>query len=172
MDNNIFLGYKDQILETLVLLTLYFIIKYITNKVINGVGRKFEYPKERVRMLQKIVNGNLFMVLIGISLFIWGVERSQIVYFATSLLALIGIAFFAQWSIISNITSTIIIYFSHPVRVGDFISILDKDYQVEGRIVDIGIFFMTIKTEAKEEITLPSNIFMQKMVKKIRESKS
>lgn len=168
MDINNFLGYKEQVLETLVLLAVYFIIKYITNKVISGVGRKFEYAKERVRMLQKIVNGNLFMILIGISLFIWGVERGQIVYFATSLLALIGIAFFAQWSIISNITSTVIIYFSHPVRVGDIISILDKDYQIEGRIVDIGIFFMTIKTEDKEEITLPSNIFMQKMVKKIR----
>lgn len=168
MDINNLLGYKAQILETLVLLAIYFILKYIINKVISGVGRKFEYPKERVRMLQKIVNGNLFMILIGISLFIWGIERSQIVYFATSLLALIGIAFFAQWSIISNITSTVIIYFSHPVRVGDIISILDKDYQIEGRIVDIGIFFMTIKTEDKEEITLPSNIFMQKMVKKKR----
>ncbi len=165
---NNFFEYKEQVLETLVLIVLYFIFKYLNNKVISRVGQKSSYPIERVKMLQKVVNGTFFMILVGITLFIWGVDQDQIVYFTTSLLAIIGIAFFAQWSIISNITSTIIIYFSHPVRVGDVISVLDKEYNIEGRIIDIGIFFMTLRTEDEEEITLPSNIFMQKMIKKKR----
>ncbi len=117
-------------------------------------------------MVNKMVNGIFFIVLTGITLFIWGVDQDQLVYFTTSLLTVVGIAFFAQWSIISNITSTLIIYFNHPVRVGDAITVLDKDYQIEGRITDISIFFLTLKTDEGEEITMPSNVFMQKLIKK------
>ncbi|MCB9034507.1 MAG: hypothetical protein H6553_11770 [Chitinophagales bacterium] len=34
--------------------------------------------------------------------------------------------FFAQWSVLSNITSGIIMYFNHPLGIGDNILIEDK----------------------------------------------
>ncbi|QSE96591.1 mechanosensitive ion channel domain-containing protein [Fulvivirga lutea] len=162
------IDHKEQIIESLILVLLYFVLRLVSNKIINSVGLKFAYPRVRVQMLSKIINSILFYITAGIVLFIWGVDQNKIVYYTTSLLAIIGIAFFAQWSIISNITSTIIVYFSHPVKVGDTISVLDKDYHISGRIMDISIFFLTIKTIDGEEITMPSNIFMQKMIKKDR----
>ena len=159
-------SYKMQLVATAVALLVYFILKYIITKIIAGVGRKFNYPKGRIKMMSKMVNGILFIILTAELLFIWGVDQEEMIYFTTSLLAVMGIAFFAQWSIISNITSTLIIYFRHPVRMGDTITVLDKDYQIEGRISDIGIFFLTIKTNDDEEITMPSNVFMQKLILK------
>lgn len=158
--------YRIQIVLTGVVLIGYFITKYVTNKIIGGVGRKFTYPKVRIKMVCKMINGILFIILTTLVLFIWGVDKDDLMYFTTSLLAVVGIAFFAQWSIISNVTSTVIIYFSHPVRLGDTITVLDKDYNIEGKISDIGIFFLTIKTNDNEEITMPSNVFMQKLVRK------
>ncbi|MEQ8928177.1 MAG: mechanosensitive ion channel [Fulvivirga sp.] len=164
------LDYKGQFIESLILILIYVVLRLVSNKIINSVGKKFAYPRVRINMLSKIINSVLFYLFAGIILFIWGVDQNQIVYYTTSLLAIIGIAFFAQWSIISNITSTVIIYFSHPVKVGDIISVLDKDYHISGKIIDISIFFLTIKTVENEEITMPSNIFMQKMIKKDRSS--
>ena len=43
---------------------------------------------------------------------------------------------------------------------------MDKDYQIEGELSDIGIFFIIIKTRENKRITIPSNVFMQKMIKK------
>jgi small-conductance mechanosensitive channel len=108
----------------------------------------------------------LIFISLGILFFIWGVDQSELVYFITSLLTILGIAFFAQWSIISNITSTLIIFFNHPAKIGDTISVFDKDYPIEGRISDIGIFFVIIKTAEGDKITLPSNVFIQKMVRR------
>ena len=88
-------------------------------------------------------------------------------YFATSLLTVLGIAFFAQWSIISNITSSLIIFFNHPVKIGDSIAILDNEYHIEGKVNDIGIFFLIIKTNEGELVTIPNNVFTQKMIKKL-----
>ncbi len=158
--------HKIQIVETIVTLCLYFTLKYFTSKIIRSAGRKFAYPQARVKMVNKMVNVILFTILTSITLSIWGVNQDELVYFTTSLLTIMGIALFAQWSIISNITSTLIIYFNHPVRIGDAITVMDKDYQIEGRVLDVGIFFLTLRTEDEEEIIMPSNIFMQKMIKK------
>jgi len=102
-------------------------------------------------------------------LLVWGVEQSKLVFFFTSLLTVLGIAFFAQWSIISNITSSIIIFFNHPVKIGDYIQVLDKEFEIKGNVLDIGLFFLIIETEDHERVTIPSNVFMQKMIKR-RES--
>lgn len=158
--------HKIQLVETIVALSLYFILKYITSKIIRGVGSKFAYPQTRIKMVIKIANAILFIILASIALSIWGVDQDELVYFTTSILTVMGIALFAQWSIISNITSTLIIYFNHPVRIGDAITVMDNDYRIEGRVLEVGIFFLTLKTEDDEEIIMPSNLFMQKMIRK------
>jgi len=142
------------------------LIRFTIIKTVEKVASKFSYQKPRVKIIKKIINLFLTIGAIGILLFIWGVDQSEFVYYISTVLTILGIAFFAQWSIISNITSTLIIFFNHPAKIGDTITVFDKDYPIEGRISDIGVFFVILKTEEGEKITLPSNVFIQKMIKK------
>ena len=98
-------------------------------------------------------------------IFVWGVDQSELLIFLSTILTVLGVAFFAQWSIISNITSTLIIFFNHPIKIGDHLTIMDKEYEIEGQLSDISIFFIIIKTKENKKITIPSNVFMQKMIK-------
>ena len=159
-------GYSVRILESAVVLLTYVIIKFAIAKSVDKVAIKFAYQKQRAQIIKKLINTLTFFLCLGFLLFIWGVDQSELVFFISSLLTILGIAFVAQWSIISNITSTLIIYFNHPTKLGDTITVLDKDYQIEGRISDIGVFFVIIATVEGEEITIPSNIFMQKMIRR------
>lgn len=77
----------------------------------------------------------------------------------------VGVAFLAQWSILSNITASLVIFFNHPVRIGDSIVIVEKDFNIEGRVIDIGIFFLIIENEEGNRITFPTNFFLQKLIK-------
>ncbi len=158
--------YKIEIIESLAVLVSFFAIRLVVVKMIEKVALKFSYHKPRVKMIKKIINLMLLFIAMGILFFIWGVDQSELVYFISTLITVLGIAFFAQWSIISNVTSTLIIYFNHPAKIGDTITVLDKEYQIEGRISDIGVFFVILKTAEGEKITLPSNIFIQKMIKR------
>jgi small-conductance mechanosensitive channel len=158
--------YSLEVIESVVLILSFTVLKFIITKTIDRVAIKFTYQKPRVKIVKKIINLMLIFISLGILFFIWGVDQSELVYFITSLLTILGIAFFAQWSIISNITSTLIIFFNHPAKIGDTISVFDKDYPIEGRISDIGIFFVIIKTAEGDKITLPSNVFIQKMVRR------
>lgn len=103
-----------------------------------------------------------------ITLLIWGVKQSDVAVFAGSVLTVVGIAFFAQWSILSNVTSSIIIFFNFPIKLNDFILILEgKDYEIEGKVIDIGLFFVTLETKDSARITLPNNVFITKTIKTI-----
>jgi small-conductance mechanosensitive channel len=90
------------------------------------------------------------------------VKQSELLLFTTSILTVLGIAFFAQWSILSNITSGLILFFNHPLRIGDTIKIIDKEQPVEGVIQDISYFFLHLKTNDNDIVTIPNSMVMQK----------
>jgi len=160
--------YKIKIIESVVVTLIFFITKLITKTLIQKVGKKFKYQENRIKITNKIVSFLLLILFLIFIVLIWEVERSELILFISSILTILGVAFFAQWSIMSNITSTLIIFFNHPIKMGDALTIMEKDYEISGQLIDIGIFFIVIKTDDDKEITMPSNIFLQKMIKKER----
>ena len=155
-----------KILETVISIILFFIIRIITIKLIDRTVTKSFLQKTRGKIIKKIFQIVLTVIIIIFILTVWGVDQSEVFLFMASVLTVIGIALFAQWSHLSNLTSGIIIFFNHSVKLDDTISIIDKDFEVEGRISDIGLFFVKLKTSQGEEVSLPNNIFLQKMIKR------
>jgi small-conductance mechanosensitive channel len=95
---------------------------------------------------------------------IWGLKQNEIALFASTIFTALGIAFFAQWSLLSNITSSIILFFNHPLKLGDTIKVLDKDYPFEGEITELSYFFIHLKTQTGEIITIPNSLVLQKSI--------
>ncbi|MFT5829423.1 MAG: small-conductance mechanosensitive channel [Parvicella sp.] len=156
-----------KIIATLIIIVVYILIRTLSNKVINKTMATKLIQKSRGKIIKKAINITLLFVSVTLILIIWGVNQSALAAYIGSILTVVGLAFFAQWSILSNITSSIIIFFNHSVKIGDHITILEgKEYEIEGRVSDIGLFFVTLKTEDNKEISLPNNIFIQKTIKK------
>ena len=154
------------VLKTLIAIALYLLLRIVAIKSIDRTVTKNLLQKTRGKIIKKIIKIVLITITLVTILTIWGVDRSELFMFMASVLTVIGIALFAQWSLLSNITSGIIIFFNHSVKLDDTISIIDKDYEVNGRVSDIGIFFIKLKTKEGDEVSLPNNIFLQKMIKK------
>ena len=155
-----------KLLESAIALVIFILIRLVTNKIVERTVMKHLLHKTRSKIIKKINLIVLSIILIIFILTVWGVEQSELLMFMASFLTVMGIALFAQWSHLSNLTSGLIIFFNHSAKLDDYVAILDKDYEVEGRISDIGLFFVKLKTKKDEEILIPNNIFMQKMIKK------
>ena len=111
----------------------------------------------------------LISILAVISLIvIWGVQKNDILITLSSIATVVGVAMFAQWSILSNITSGIILFFSFPFRIGDVIKVHDKDFQFEGEIIDINAFHTDLITKDGELMVYPNNLLLQKGISIIR----
>jgi small-conductance mechanosensitive channel len=161
-------GYLVRIVETVVVIAIYIGARKLSYRLINKHLNARLLHDTRGLAIKKVINTVLLLVCTVLIMLIWGVNQSDLAVFVGSLLTIVGVAFFAQWSLLSNVTAAIIIFFNHPIRLNDSIIILEaKDYTIEGRIIDIGLFFITLETPDGEELTLPNNLFIQKSIKKV-----
>lgn len=165
MDINNFFDLHDvQSIVTIIVTVLLLLIRALSKKIVAKRIQDLEYSKERKIMIKKVINLFLFIIFIIVLLAIWGVKSSDVLFFVSSIATVLGVAFFAQWSILSNVTAGLILFFNHPVKIGSQIKILDKDYPLEGKIVDITSFFIKIRSENGEETMVPSAVILQKSV--------
>jgi small-conductance mechanosensitive channel len=162
--DDVFTTLRLEIIETIVLIVAMIGVKLATTKAIKRILTSLEFDLQRKRISQKIVN--LFILLVGgiVLAAIWNIDRKELFVFFTSVLTIIGIAFFAQWSILSNITASLILFFNHPLRIGQFIQVFDKDYTVEGKLEDISFFFMHVRTKENQIVTIPNNLVLQRTI--------
>jgi len=154
-----------KIIESVVILVIAIVLRYLISLSLKKIQIKFGFQKARIIVINKIVSILIYSSLIVIISFIWGVDKKELLLFISSFLTVLGIAFFAQWSILSNITAGVIIFINYPVKIGDIITIMDKDNNIKGEIKDISAFFITLKTEEKELITVPNSVILEKTIK-------
>lgn len=153
-----------RILETALAIALYLLLRVLFTRAVDRITRNFQVTRERRRVILRIINLILVMLEVIAIAGIWGVNQTELFLFFTSTLTVLGIAFFAQWSFLSNITAGMIIFFNHPLKLGDEIRITEKDYLVEGKLESITFFFMHIRSLDGEMITIPNTIALQKTI--------
>jgi len=152
------------ILAGLILFALLFSIR-ISRTTIDRLGKKRSVDPYRVKYISKTISIVLVFFYFILLATVLGIEYSQISFFLSSVFAVIGIALFAQWSILSNITASLIIFFSFPYRVGDYIQVMDKDGDVSAVIQEITLFHVLISGDGKL-VTYPNSLILQKGVVK------
>jgi small-conductance mechanosensitive channel len=158
---------KIQLIESCLVVVSYFFVYYFTTTFVNNSLKNTHLQRGRRKMIIKSVHILSFLTVTILLSAIWGLKQSQIAVFVGTLLTALGIAFFAQWSLLSNITSSLLLFFNHPVKIGDTIKVLDKDCPFEGEVIDLTYFFVHLKTASGELITIPNSHIFQKSISMI-----
>lgn len=143
----------------------------ILKKRLTKSSQKRTLPKDRVDTLNKLANTSI--------LILWAIAISNVLGFGiqgifiatSSFFAIAGIALFATWSILSNLTSSLILYFAFPFRVGDTIEFSDEDAP-RGELLEMTLFYLKIRTDEDHIVSVPSNVAIQKIVKTKRRRQS
>jgi small-conductance mechanosensitive channel len=156
--------YKQELIATTFVIGILFLIGFITNLIIKKNGKKNGIIKARINLIGRYVTVSLFLIGALVEAFVLGVELEEIVVIFSSIFAILGIALFAVWSVLSNLTSGIILFFSYPYKVGDKIKIHDSDLPMEAIIEDIGAFQLHLRLGNGNLVTYPNNLILQKAV--------
>ncbi|MDG6404451.1 mechanosensitive ion channel, partial [Pseudomonas quasicaspiana] len=89
--------------------------------------------------------------------------------------AVAAVAFFAMWSVLSNLLCAVLIYTIGPFRIGDVVELVDTLDKpgVKGRVLEINLMFTTL-IEPPEAggalVQVPNSQFFQKSVRRWRGS--
>ena len=98
--------------------------------------------------------GSLILVIV------WGVDLGSLLVFATTAITLLGVALFASWSMLSNITAFFILLVHPSFKRRNFVRVIDVDNYVEGYIADVTLFNTQLITENREVIVYPNNLML------------
>jgi small-conductance mechanosensitive channel len=157
-----FNDFTKEVIGTGILLILVVLSRVVVSKLVRRFAKRSQKLEHRTRLVIKYIH-LLINILAALALIIiWGVQTKDIFITLSSITTVVGVAMFAQWSILSNITSGIILFFSFPFKIGDLILIHDKDFPIEAEIEDIRAFHVYLKSRNGEMIVYPNNLLLQK----------
>ncbi len=161
---------ENEILYTIAILVILVILLAIHKKFVQKFINRKSINTNRTKLILNIGNFIFYVIAFLAIAIVWGVDFKQISVYLSSIIAVLGISFFAQWSVLSNLTSSVILFFYHPMRIGDRIRVLDKDFNWVGIVTDITGFYVHIKTDENENITLPNSLVIQKGIQLIEKN--
>ncbi|MFM2266051.1 MAG: hypothetical protein RLZ77_1471 [Bacteroidota bacterium] len=146
----------------MVALLVLLISRFIVTKLVRRYATSSHIIEKRANLVIKYLHILLgILALMGL-IVIWGVDKKTIFLTISSITTVVGVAMFATWSILSNISAGVILFFFFPFRIGDTIKIHDKDFPIEAEIEDINAFHVLLVTAEGEKITYPNNLLLQK----------
>ncbi|WGK94294.1 mechanosensitive ion channel [Flavobacterium keumense] len=159
-----FNDFAREAIGTGIVLILLVLLRVITTKLVRRYARLSQTIERRTNLVIKYLHLLINILLIVALIIIWGVDAKDIIIAVSSIATVVGVAMVAQWSILSNITSGIILFFSYPFKIGDTIHIHDKDFPVIAEIEDISAFYISMVNKDGERIIYPNNLLLQKGV--------
>lgn len=145
-------------------LLAYVLCRMALGRLIRRLSHHKEVSPARSAYVARTLNIALFLSFFTIAMLTIGIGYGEVSVFFSSIFAVIGIALFATWSILSNLTASLIIFFAFPYRVGHRIKVVDKDEDIQGVIQSIEPFHVLILRDRGDVVTYPNNLILQKAV--------
>ena len=153
--------FQTQINESIVCLVAFLVIRYSGKYIVRNAVVRSSFKAKEEKEVMRLLNLLILLVLAVILTAIWGVKQSEVLVFATSVITVLGIAFFAEMSILSNVTACLVLFFQHPIKIGDTIKVHAGEHPIEGVLTDITYFFIFIRTSDKGTITMPNTTLLK-----------
>lgn len=142
----------------------YLLSKFFFERLIRRLSTIKDVSHTRTVYVIRTINIGLFGVFFSVAVLSVGIGYGQVSLFLSSIFAVVGVALFANWSILSNLTGSLIIFFAFPYRVGSHVKVVDKDDDISGVIEAIEPFHVLIRRSNGDLITYPNNLILQKPV--------
>ena len=106
----------------------------------------------------------LFLLLVVVLSIVWGIDIKGLLVLASSMIAVVGVALFAAWSLLSNITAFFILLGQRSFAQGKTVRIIDGSNAIEGTIMEVNLFSTELKTSDGELVVYPNNLIVSRPV--------
>jgi small-conductance mechanosensitive channel len=152
--------YKINLLFSILVLGLYFFLHGLVIPKLEVLVNQGSLKNNALRKAVALFRLLYGVISIAIILFFWGFDFQWLLALSSGIIAITGVALFASWSILSNITAFFILLVHQSYKRGTFIRIIEADNYVEGTIMEINIFNTTLLSDNREYIIYPNNLLI------------
>lgn len=143
----------------------------LLRRIILRASDHYQFPHELLLPINAVIRWLLISAALMLVLERLGVSASVLWAAFTGFATVGAVAFFAAWSVLSNLFCAFLIFIVGPFRVGDYVEVLDAADKpgVLGRVIDINLLFTTLEdaseTGSGAWLKIPNTMIFQKVIR-------
>lgn len=167
------LGIVVPALQVLLILTAAVLLRVLLQALIRRICTRYRLPAEVAVGLRRTSGFLIYAAALLLVLERLGVSGTVLWTAFTGFAAVAAVAFFAAWSVLSNIFCTLLIATTRPFRLYDQIELLEAGDKpgFKGRVLDINLIYTTLEEtgEGREGsiLQIPNSLFFQRVTRRL-----
>jgi small-conductance mechanosensitive channel len=134
-------------LQIVLILLAAWLLQRVLRRIVSRASAHYQLPNELLVPINGLIR---WFIVAGAALLV--LERlgvsATVLWTAFTGFATVGaVAFFAAWSVLSNLFCALLIFTVRPFRVGDYVEVLDTAEKpgAKGQVVDINLLYTTLE---------------------------
>lgn len=160
--------------QVLLIVLVALLIQRSLRRIILKAGELYDLPRTLIRPAILFTRWTIVVSAGLLVLGRLGVSGTVLWTAFTGFAAVAAVAFFAAWSVLSNLFCAILIFTARPLRLGDHVEILDTAEKpgARGEVVDINLLYITLEDATAEQpgvlLQIPNALIFQRVVRRWR----
>jgi len=162
-------GVMEMALQVLIIVVAALLLRFIVRRLIRRLDARFGLPPEIDIGIRRTSSLLISAVALLAILYLLGVTPAVLWTAFTGFAAVGAVAFFAAWSVLSNIFCTFLIVTTRPFRLHDHIELLENGEKpgLKGKVVDINLIYTTLQeAEGDSVLQIPNSLFFQRTTRR------
>lgn len=147
-------------------------LRWLSRRVIGRLASRYDLPAEVTVSARRLIG---FLISSGALLLILqrlGVSGAVLWTAFTGFAAVAAVAFFAAWSVLSNIFCALLLLITRPFRLYDWIELIDSGDKpgLGGRVLNMNLIYVTVEERHPggntSTLRLPNSLFFQRATRR------
>ena len=161
--------------QILLIVLAAWLLQRVLRRLVRRASLHYQVPDELVVPMNGLIR---WTIVAGAGLLVlerMGVSATVLWTAFTGFATVGAVAFFAAWSVLSNLFCALLIFTVRPFRVGDYIEVLDTAEKpgAKGRVVDINLLYTTLEdhgaaAEHAAWLQIPNALVFQRVVRRFQ----
>lgn len=145
----------------------------VLRRIVMDAGSRYDLPTLLVKQSISLIRWTITLAAMLLVLGRLGVSGTVLWTAFTGFAAVAAVAFFAAWSVLSNLFCALLIFTARPFRIGDQIEILDTAEKpgAKGEVIDIGLLYITLRDGTPADysgamLQIPNALIFQRVIRR------
>ena len=170
-------GWSDilwPVLQVAVIVAVAWVLQALIRRLLTRLGRRYQLPGNVVTPARNLARWLIYGVAGVAVLERIGVSSTVLWTGITSFVTVAAVAFFAAWSVLSNLFCALLIFTTRPFREGDVVVLIDTGDKpgIKGRVADIRLIYTVLEDHDPAHpgalLQVPNTLFFQKSLRRWR----
>ena len=158
-------------LQLFLIILVAWLLNRLLKRIISRVGQAYDLPHELLLPMRGVFRWIIIGAAILAILERLGMSATVLWTAFTGFATVGAVAFFAAWSVLSNLFCAVLIVTVGPFRLGDYIELLDTAEKpgAKGRVIDVNLLYTTLEEgegEHRQLLQIPNALIFQRVMRR------